>query len=467
MLAGVVTLVSPPAPAAADTVRQMQQWYLDAVKVLPAQNVTKGDGVVVAVIDSGVDAGHPDLAGAVLPGVSFGGSTSVGGRTDPEGHGTKMAGIIAARGGGEMHALGIAPRAKILPIAEPVELDSLAAPIRWAVDHGARVINLSIGRQGPSPADEQAAIAYALGKDVVVVASAGNAEQLGDDLASPASVSGVVAVSGVARSGEFWEGSARGRRVAIAAPADNIVNAGARNVHKTGYAGGGATSEAAAIVSGVAALIRSRYPKLNAANVVNRLLRTATDRGDPGRDELYGFGVVDAQRAVTASVPEVAANPLGAPRAGASAGAADPGGQARPSGSGDGQPLGSPWARLALVLGIGLLFVLVLVFVIVRVARRPARAKPAVVGPHPYPNGPPAYPSHPPSGHPPGYPPPPPGHRPPPGYPVAPGQPPSYPDYPPPQAGPGPAGYPPQAGPRPPGYPPPPPQGSPGEPPRP
>jgi type VII secretion-associated serine protease mycosin len=457
VLAMVATIGLPAAPAAADTVRQMQ-WYLAAVKAPQAQTTAKGDGVVVAVIDSGVDAGHPDLAGAVLPGANFDSGSTGDGRTDAEGHGTKMAGIIAARGGGEMHALGIAPRAKILPVVTPAtNFGLLPRSVRWAVDHGAKVINMSMGAKGPAPAEATAAINYALAKDAVVVASVGNTEQSGDPVAYPANVPGVVAVSGVVRSGEFWEGSARGPQVAIAAPAENIVNTGARNVNKTGYAGGGATSEAAAIVSGVAALIRSRYPKLNAANVINRLIRTATDEGDPGRDDLYGFGVVDAQRAVTANVPEVATNPLGsAPGGPASAGGADPGGQAqRPSGSGDGQPLGSPWARLAVVLGIGLLVVLAVVLVVVLVARRPRPA--AAIG-HP-PPGVPGHPSargYPPSGYPRGGSPGPPptgSGYPSPGYPVAQGNPPPHPVYPPPNRV-----HPPQGG-----YPPPPPRGEGGQ----
>src|SRR5258705_3264553 len=113
----VATLVlSGTALPRAETVREAQ-WYLDAVHVTQAQSVSRGQGVIVAVIDSGVDAGHPDLAGAVLPGMSFGAPGSQAGRTDPDGHGTKMAGIIAARGGGPNNALGIAPAASILPIA--------------------------------------------------------------------------------------------------------------------------------------------------------------------------------------------------------------------------------------------------------------------------------------------------------------------------------------------------------------
>jgi hypothetical protein len=132
--------------ARAETLREAQ-WFLDAVHAPDAQGITKGAGVTVALIDSGVDATHPDLSGAVLPGVSFD-SPSQAGRTDPDGHGTRMAGLIAARGGSVDKALGIAPAASILPIAIPAtgQIGSLAEPVKYAVDHGAKVINLSIGR---------------------------------------------------------------------------------------------------------------------------------------------------------------------------------------------------------------------------------------------------------------------------------------------------------------------------------
>jgi type VII secretion-associated serine protease mycosin len=460
--AGVLAAAVAFAPAlpasAADPISKMQ-WFLGAVKAQQAQRVTKGDGVVVAVIDSGVDAKHPDLAGAVLSGAAFSGSSSDKGRSDPVGHGTRMAGIIAARGGGGNHALGIAPRSKILPVAVDAESTaSLAEPIRWAVDHGAKVINLSLGRPAAdaTPPDEAAAIAYALAKDVVVVSSAGNVSDGGSEVGSPANLPGVVAVSGTERSGQFWDGSARGARVALAAPAQEIVTAGGRNAGASGYTTGGATSDASAIVAGVAALVRAKFPKLDAANVINRLLKTATDDGDPGRDALYGFGLVNAEQAVTANVPAVQANPLGAP----AAGSPTTGSSADDTGTADGGPLGSSTARLALVLGIAafglILFVIVILLVVRSASRRSARRAAAPPGFRPPPGYPPGYPPAggypaPPGGYPPGYPPPgyPAQAGPPPGYPPAPGYPP--PGYPP-------AGHPaPSSYPVPGGQPPPPP----------
>jgi type VII secretion-associated serine protease mycosin len=444
--------VMPAAPARAETIREMQ-WYLGAVNATQAQRVTRGDGVVVAVIDSGVDAGHPDLAGSVLPGASFGGSTSPDGRTDPDGHGTKMAGVIAARGGGQNNALGIAPRARILPVAIPANgtsTESIAEPIRWAVDHGAKVINLSLGREAgtPLPAGEAEAIGYAQAKDVIVVVAAGNAQQLstGNELAK---VPGVLAVSGTSRSDRFWSGSVQGTYVNLSAPADDVVNVGARNIHSTGYSTGSGTSESAAIVSGVAALVRARYPQLDAANVINRLILTAADKGAPGRDAQFGFGLVDANRAVTANVPPVTGNPLGVTPTGgpvtgpSTARSTAPGGIAVGRGSSS-SALGT-LAVVAGVLVIGVFLVILLIVLLTR-SRRP---KPAPVGVAPQ------YGTAPPPGYPPAYRPPPPGYPPPPqGYPAQPpyGQPPppgypAPPPYrqPPPPYGQPPYGQPPQA----------------------
>ncbi|MEV6344868.1 S8 family serine peptidase [Actinoplanes sp. NPDC051851] len=398
-----------PALPASASVRQ-DQWFLDEIKAPQAQKVADGSGVVVAVIDSGVDAGHPDLAGAVLEGKTFGSSSSQAGHTDPEGHGTRMTGIIAARGGGADHALGIAPKVKILPIAINTEGSvSLAEPIRWAVDNGADIINLSVGRdasEGTSSAETEA-LAYAMSKNVVVIAAAGNVEQGKEEVQSPANVPGVVAVSGVTRSGDAWSGSAHGPELALAAPAEDIVTIGDRTKYESGYSTGGATSDSAAIVTGVAALVRSKYPKMSAANVINRLLKTATDEGDKGRDGLYGYGVVNALKAVSADVASVDANPLGVADTSASESVAAPGD------STTGGFLGTPEARGVLVIGVGVIIVVVLILVI----RAASRRRPA---------GPPGY-GWPPGQQPPGYPQgsyppvqqPPPGY-PPPGYPVGP-----------------------------------------------
>ena len=305
----------PAAPASADTVRELQ-WHLDNVHAPQAQQISRGDGVVVAVIDSGVDTGHPDLAGAVLPGRSFAGDADP--NNDPTGHGTAMAGLIAARGGGPNNALGIAPGAQILPVKVPAEaVFSIADAIRYAADSGARVINLSFGRDaaGGSPPDEAQAIAYALSKDVVVVTSAGNipGQASGNSFAM---IPGVIAVGGTTRDSNHFDGSTAGAFVAVSGPAADVVSTFPRSVISTGFGSGAGSSNASAIVAGVAALIRSRYPELDAANVVNRILASSVDRGAPGRDPQFGFGTVDAERALTMDIAAVTENPLGVPPAG-------------------------------------------------------------------------------------------------------------------------------------------------------
>jgi len=364
----LATVAATATPAAAETVRQ-QQWHLDAINAPKAQRVAQGNGVTVAEIDTGVDASHPDLAGAVLPGVAMLGSTSARGLTDPQGHGTLMAGLIAARGGGADHALGIAPKAKILPIAVPQPITgSLAGPIRYAVDHGAKIINMSLGGQPAGDrADELDAIAYARSKDVILVAGAGNRPDGATEVASPASLPGVVAVSGSDKGGVAWSGSVTGPKVAVAAPAANVLSDLPKSIGATGYGIGSGTSSSTAIVSGVLALIRSKFPTMNAANVINRLFKTARDAGPPGRDDTFGYGIVDAYAAVTATVPAVNADPLG-PIAGAS-----PSGNSAAGNSAVDDGWGTPLTRLAVLAGIGLAVVLLLVLILIAVARRGRR----------------------------------------------------------------------------------------------
>jgi subtilisin family serine protease len=272
----------------------------------------------VAVVDGGVDSTHPELAGQVLPGAGFGSDAARdGGRDDDEGgHGTAMAGIIAARddGAGDV-VVGVAPAAKILPMSTGAEADTVevARAVRWAVDHGADVVNLSLGSPGPAFRMEAQAIEYALERDVVVVASAGNAAPGDLEINSPANIPGVVAVTGSTQRAGFWSGSVTGPEAAIAAPAPGIRSPVPTRVSADGLDTGAGTSNSAAVVSGVAALLRARFPDLDAANVVNRLIRTAVDAGPPGRDDHFGFGVVDPVAALTADVAPVTANPLLAP----------------------------------------------------------------------------------------------------------------------------------------------------------
>jgi type VII secretion-associated serine protease mycosin len=301
-----------PGAAQADTVRGLE-YHLDVLHIPQAQSITRGRGVGVAGFATGVPATHPDLTGQVLSGKGVTSDAAPDGRDDEVGHGTGMASIIAGKGGGNNHELGIAPQAKILPVSNGVGVhgEDIAAGIRWAADNGAKVINISEGVEREIERDLAAAVTYALSKDVVVVAAAGNVVAAGTSAVSePASIPGVVAVSGIAKTGGFWKGSCFGPQTVISAPSEQIVSSAPKIKSSNGYQIGDGTSGGSAIVSGVVALIRAKYPDLNAANVINRLIVTSQDLGTPGRDDQFGFGEVDPVKALTASVPSVSANPL-------------------------------------------------------------------------------------------------------------------------------------------------------------
>jgi membrane-anchored mycosin MYCP len=299
------------SPAQAESLRQ-QQWHLEALNITQVHQISKGKDVVVAVVDTGVDATHPDLVGRVLPGVQPNNS-SANGQLDEDGHGTSMAGTIAGTNSGGKGILGIAPEAKILPvkvsegkaIAKPAEV---AAGIRDAVDRGAKVINISWS--GSAPANARADINYALSKDVVVVAGSGNVSAGQQGVGWPANVPGVIAVTGTDRSGNIWSGSTQGIEAVVSAPATDIISASPRSVYASQYNTGDGTSSSSAIVAGIVALVRAKYPNMSAINVINRIIKTADDAGPIGRDAQYGFGRVNALKALTQDVPEVNANPL-------------------------------------------------------------------------------------------------------------------------------------------------------------
>ncbi|OJF12419.1 type VII secretion-associated serine protease mycosin [Couchioplanes caeruleus subsp. caeruleus] len=309
VIASLALVCGTAAPAAAQPVRD-RQWHLTALKVGKAHEVTRGASVTVAVIDSGIDAKHQDLAGAVLPGKDFfdpGGD----GRVDVDGHGTAMTGIIAGRGHGEDRGiLGIAPAAKILPVRVPLNMPSggkvLADAITYAAGHGARVINMSLGSNDEALIHE--AIRAAQAADIVLVASSGNRGEIEGDY--PAKYPEVLAVGAVDRAGKIAKFSITGPQVDIAAPGVDIAST---DIGETGYSVSYGTSHATAVVSGAAALIRARYPELSAADVVHRLTATAVDAGKPGRDDVYGHGRLDLVKALTADVP--AAPPTATPSA--------------------------------------------------------------------------------------------------------------------------------------------------------
>lgn len=238
---------------------------------------SRGDGVVVAVVDTGVDDDRQDLVGRVLPGAEF---PELGtGWHDTTGHGTDIAGLIAGRD-------GVAPGARVLPVRLAGGAADAVAAVKWAVDHGAKVVNLSLGG---ATGDYAEALRHAAERDVLVVAAAGNSDR-DREVTAPARTAGVLAVSAVDRDGRFRpDVSVSGPAVALAAPGVDIPTA---RGNRSG------TSYAAALVSGTAALVRAARPHLTAPEVAELLKSTARDAGPPGRDPEYGFGVVDPPRAL-------------------------------------------------------------------------------------------------------------------------------------------------------------------------
>ncbi|MFF3864269.1 type VII secretion-associated serine protease mycosin [Micromonospora sp. NPDC001898] len=304
--------VSPvDTPARVDQVRD-EQWQLDELRASTAWRTSTGRGVTVAVIDSGVDGSHPDLAGQVLPGIDLVDDGDTDDGPDPVGHGTTVAGLIAGRDDDKRGAVGLAPDAKILPVRvldEENRYDDamiVAKGVRWAVDNGARVINLSLGGGGDSPA-LAAALDYAFARDVVVVACTGNLAASSDTKVwYPAREPGVIAVAGLERASDnLWSGSITGHATILTAPATGLVGA-----RPGGYWRVQGTSFATPLVAATAALVRARWPQMSAGEVVNRLISTARDIGPAGRDDRFGYGMVDPVAALTADVPSVRRNPL-------------------------------------------------------------------------------------------------------------------------------------------------------------
>ncbi|WP_088979537.1 type VII secretion-associated serine protease mycosin [Micromonospora coxensis] len=296
----VVAAQASPQPPPEKRVRS-DQWHLRFLRVTDAHRISQGDGVTVAVPDTGV-APHPDLIGNLLAGRDLIPGGSGDGRQDKDSHGTSMAGLIAAHGREPgSGALGIAPKAKVLPIRTKLvndhgDTEDLAAAVEWATSQGADVISIS-AVAGASPR-LQRAVRSALQANIVIVAAAGNSpEDL--NVGYPASEEGVIGVGGVDHLGEHATISVRGAKIDVAAPAVDIYSTS----YGAKYSKGTGTSSATAIVAGAAALIRSKYPHLPAAEVAHRLTATAVDKGPPGRDDEYGYGVIDLVAALTADVP--------------------------------------------------------------------------------------------------------------------------------------------------------------------
>ncbi len=305
--------------AHADSVRNGQYW-LDEYGIRDAWKTTQGEGITIAVIDTGVDGSVPELQGVVVDGTDFSGIGSSNGQT-PVGsvgseHGTMVAALAAGRGSGNNSGvIGSAPQASVLAISigfgegATSSDDQIAQAVRWAVDHGADVINMSLTRNTLDwPPNWDDAFLYAEQHNVVIVAAAGNRGSGTTQVGAPATMPGVLTVAGVDINGNAsFDASSQGITIAVAAASEGLVGV----VPGGGHVVWNGTSGATPIVAGIVALVKAAHPGLDAANIINRVVSTARDEGAPGPDPIYGFGLIDAQAAVGATVPRVDANPMG------------------------------------------------------------------------------------------------------------------------------------------------------------
>jgi serine protease len=284
--------MSPHIDAAANDPLITQQWGIFATGADRIWSVTTGKGITVAVVDSG-SGPHPDLAENLLPGRSFFSSVEAqdGNDIDASGHGSHVAGIIAAVANNGIGGSGVAPQAKILPIkvldqAGQGDARDVAAGVRYAVDNGAKVINLSLGGATESTSLTQA-IQYATDKGALVVAAAGNGGAT-DRPKWPASLDLTLAVTAVDQGNAVTTFDQRGDYIDIAAPGAGILSTA-----KGDYVALSGTSMAAAFIAGAAALLFAAESRISNAQVRDILLRTATDIGDPGQDQTFGAGLVN------------------------------------------------------------------------------------------------------------------------------------------------------------------------------
>jgi len=329
-MAASCVAIATAGPAFADTVRN-QEWWLSSLHVTQAWLSSRGAGATIAVLDTGVDPAQPDLAGSVTTGRDFTGSGRAAGGAFWGVNGTAVASLIAGHGHGPRHAdgiIGVAPEARILSVrvtlenndpllANPATVAALpmaiARGIRYAVRHGAQVIDLppdpaavvadnaaaggaTSTATGGSPA-ERAAVAYALGKGAVLVAPAGDGGAGPDTLNFPAAYPGVISVGAFSRTFTKAPFSSGRPYVTLTGPGDGVIAANGT----TGYGKLKSTTAASAVVAGIAALIRAQFPTLTPAQVSMALTSSTAFHPPGGRRTGSGFGTVDAAAALVAA----------------------------------------------------------------------------------------------------------------------------------------------------------------------
>jgi len=397
-------IATAAAPAGHGNTARGREWWLAGLHITQAWQKTEGSGITVAVLGTGVDASYPGLAGSVITGPDFTGSGRTPGSPYWGVEGTAVAALIASheRGWG---LVGVAPAAKILSVRVTLEFNdplvsdqaisrrlpqAIADGIRYAADHGARIIDLPLdpgtlgltgtgdpAAAGGSPA-EQAAVGYALSKGVVLVAPAGDDGQGPGLVNYPAAYSGVIAVGAIGRTGHLASFSSRRSYTSLTAPGVSLVAA----TPPAGYGTISSTSTASGIVAGLAALVLSRFPHLTVTQVTQALTESTVAGASgtglpplPARSPAgAGYGTVDAIRAVdmaaiiaTASQPHQQPAPVATPHQPARHAAAAP---RRPAAS----TLAGSVLRDAVAAVAGLIVLLVIALLVARSRRKRSRA---------------------------------------------------------------------------------------------
>jgi len=307
LVLGLVLLLSTLAPS--------DHWWLEDYGFNDL--ALDGSGVVVAVIDTGVDDSHPDLSGSFVQGRDFSGLGSPDG-TSPVGpagyHGTMVASLIAGQGAASGGVIGVAPGVSIMSLSiglgvEDADTDQqIADAVIWAADNGADVINLSLSRNSRTwPESWDEAFLYAMQKDVLIVAASGNRIQGDERPTAPATMPGVLAVGGLTQLREGSEtASTSGVAIDLSAPAENMFGSFPGGEVRS-WAG---SSAAAPIVSGLLALMIQADPEASANDLLQRLIATADDLGEPGFDGIFGFGAINPALALESRLTSEQ-NPIG------------------------------------------------------------------------------------------------------------------------------------------------------------
>ncbi len=323
LMAAVPLAVAPAQAARAATpVPRADEWWLSSWGIDKIWPITQGRGVTVAVLDTGVNARLPDLAGSVLRGGDVTGA-GTDGRTDTDtrsgGHGTAMAALIVGSGR-RTGLVGVAPQARVLPVtvgngaATATDFrHRIALGIRYAVDHGAKVISISQAFPADAypnqcPEDVLSSVEYAARHDVVIAAATGDAGGVGNAVEAPASCPGVLAVGAVDARVRPWRSTQRVPYTAVAGPGVGIGWVGRDGRYA---ANGSGTSQAAALTAGGLALVRAANPSMSARVVVQRAMATALDSAPPGLDDQTGYGAFRVHRAMDLgfTVASTAPNP--------------------------------------------------------------------------------------------------------------------------------------------------------------